>query len=816
MSQAPLQARPRPVSQQRPMLILHLAMVGLFLLDLALPRNILLLPYYFLLVVLSASFATPRRMLPLIVQSYGLAIASGIYWGFFPSIDYLTRLLALSGVAAVAVHLAAQRSREVALRHRSEDVLKTTIDNSGAGVALTDPSGRFFLTNPAFCEILGRDPETIPTLLWQDITHPDDLPHELALVQEILANRRSSYRIKVRNVRGDGRTIWIDLSVSCSRRSSGDVEYLIGQFIDITAQVEAEQALARSEKLVRQTLEQTHLGLALCAPATGHFLLTNQELRSELGADAEALQASTLGEVLQTLSGRPDASSGEGQAPEGGLDHAAVAAVLRGERDSYRVRLQLHRRQPSSGWGDLRISNLRDDAGAPTHVLVELADVSEIVAKSDFLEAAAAAGVVGVWDWDPVHDVLTYDPVMYKLYGCKPDQFSGAYEAWAAAVHPEDRPYAEAAIQAALRGEREYAPRFRVVWPDGSVHHLQAASKTSFDDQGRAVRMLGVNYDITDLVNTQEKLAVEQQRLRATLDSLLDPHVLFQPVRDPEGQITDLRILRANPAAAAYNNMPMEAFVGATLRQILPEVVEKGLFDLYRQVLVSCEPLLLDDYEYRQHELLGGSRHYDIRAVKVGDELSVTWRDVSDRIAMKKALEQRAATDSLTTLLNREEAFSQIERLLGRDQRRGRELAVLFCDLDRFKDVNDTYGHQAGDAVLQSMAERVRAGLRTSDLAARIGGDELLVALPGVQGLEDALGIAEKLRSLASEPVPIPQGQVEITLSVGVALASPGESLDALVARADAAMYEAKQRGRNRVVAIPRSGGPTLGGTQTQ
>lgn len=77
-------------------------MVGLFLLDLALPRNIPLLPYYFLVVVLSASLATPRQMVPLIVQAYGLAIASGLFWGFFPSIDYLARLLALTGVSAVA------------------------------------------------------------------------------------------------------------------------------------------------------------------------------------------------------------------------------------------------------------------------------------------------------------------------------------------------------------------------------------------------------------------------------------------------------------------------------------------------------------------------------------------------------------------------------------------------------------------------------------------------------------------------------------------------------------------------------------------
>jgi diguanylate cyclase (GGDEF)-like protein/PAS domain S-box-containing protein len=453
------------------------------------------------------------------------------------------------------------------------------------------------------------------------------------------------------------------------------------------------------------------------------------------------------------------------------------------------------------GWGDLRLSNLRDDSGAAGHVLLELDDITDVVAQTEYLQAAAAAGVVGVWDWDVPANVLSWDPVMYRLYGRDPGDFGGAYEAWADAVHPEDRAYAEGEIQAALRGEREYAPRFRVIWPDGSVHHVQAVSHTTYDNEGKPLRMLGVNYDVTELVQTREQLQAEQLRLSTTLDALLDPHLMLGPVRDDAGSIVDLRILRANPAAAGYNQMALDAFVGSTVRQFWPEHGANGLFDLYLEVLSSGQPLVLDSFPF-QHAQQGGLRYLDIRAVKVAEELSVTWRDVTERIALEQALQQRAATDSLTALLNREEVFTQMKRLLAGDQRRGGELAVLFCDLDRFKEVNDRYGHRAGDAVLQAMADRIRSCLRTSDLAARIGGDELMVVLPGVQGLDDAVTIAEKLRQLAHDPVPTPTGDVHISLSVGVALACPGESLDELIARADTAMYAAKQQGRNQVVAI--------------
>lgn len=123
------------------------------------------------------------------------------------------------------------------------------------------------------------------------------------------------------------------------------------------------------------------------------------------------------------------------------------------------------------------------------------------------LKAAASAGIVGVWEWDVVNNRLVWDEVMYRLYGLHEGDFGGAYEAWASAIYPEDKAYTEGEIQAGLRGEREYAPEFRVVWPDGSIHHIKAMSHTSFDEQGKPLRMIGVNYDIS-----------EQKEIQATLD----------------------------------------------------------------------------------------------------------------------------------------------------------------------------------------------------------------------------------------------------------------------------------------------------------
>jgi diguanylate cyclase (GGDEF)-like protein/PAS domain S-box-containing protein len=182
------------------------------------------------------------------------------------------------------------------------------------------------------------------------------------------------------------------------------------------------------------------------------------------------------------------------------------------------------------------------------------------------------------------------------------------------------------------------------------------------------------------------------------------------------------------------------------------------------------------------------------------DSIVASFRGIDAEVEAERILEHRASTDELTSLLNRKEVLERVEVL---NRRGGHQLAVLWCDIDRFKVVNDTYGHATGDAVLKTLADRIRGCLRsTDDMGARIGGDELLVLLHNVRDLQDAVGVAEKLRGAAAEPIPTAAGPVTITLSIGVVLAQPDEGTDALIARADNAMYEAKKCGRIRVVAI--------------
>lgn len=159
-----------------------------------------------------------------------------------------------------------------------------------------------------------------------------------------------------------------------------------------------------------------------------------------------------------------------------------------------------------------------------------------------------------------------------------------------------------------------------------------------------------------------------------------------------------------------------------------------------------------------------------------------------------------ASTDMLTGMMNRRAFCSTMERELARAQRHGTPLSMILLDVDRFKSVNDVYGHAAGDAVLAHVGKILSKTGRRSDIVGRWGGEEFVIALPHCDG-NGARVAAERLRGrLESTPVVLPNGQpLAVTASFGVATFEPGEPLDAIVARADRAMYSAKNAGRNRV-----------------
>ena len=181
--------------------------------------------------------------------------------------------------------------------------------------------------------------------------------------------------------------------------------------------------------------------------------------------------------------------------------------------------------------------------------------------------------------------------------------------------------------------------------------------------------------------------------------------------------------------------------------------------------------------------------------------------------ALNDRLRTMALTDSLTQLANRNAIMQRLAEEVARARRDAKALAVFMLDVDHFKKVNDTYGHQVGDEVLRAVAARLARQCRAYDAVGRYGGEEFIAIMPGPD-LDQTAGIGERIRaSVADEAIPSAAGDLAVTISVGGAYACPGPetTVDLLIQKADAALYAAKEGGRNRVVITPLDGGASPG-----
>jgi len=176
----------------------------------------------------------------------------------------------------------------------------------------------------------------------------------------------------------------------------------------------------------------------------------------------------------------------------------------------------------------------------------------------------------------------------------------------------------------------------------------------------------------------------------------------------------------------------------------------------------------------------------------------VNARDVTERVEVAAQLEERAFHDELTGLPNRALLLDRLQDALHRSARHDRLVGVLFLDLDRFKVVNDSLGHLAGDQLLQTVAARLDACLRESDTLARVGGDEFNLLVPDIDGPEDVARVARKIMERLKEPVVLEGYEVFVSFSIGIALfPDDGQSMETLIKHADMAMYHIKGRGKN-------------------
>ena len=307
------------------------------------------------------------------------------------------------------------------------------------------------------------------------------------------------------------------------------------------------------------------------------------------------------------------------------------------------------------------------------------------------------------------------------------------------------------------------------------------------------IRFTAFLLDITERRRRQHDLQQAEERFRRAFDDA----GIGMALTGPDG-----RFLRVNGALAEMTGYPVEHLTGLSFRRITdPEDVGRD-GDAFEAILAGRRDRYRTETRYRHAEGRAVWIDLNVTPVRAHDGrleyLIVQMQDISERKGAEERLAFQASHDPLTGLPNRVLLADRMEVALARLRRSDLPLAVLFCDLDRFKLVNDSFGHDAGDRLLLEASQRLRGVVRPSDTVARLGGDEFAILCEAVTP-DSAATMATRVGEVLAVPFRVEGREVVITSSIGIAInRDPDVAPGTLLANADAAMYEAKMRGRSR------------------
>jgi len=491
----------------------------------------------------------------------------------------------------------------------------------------------------------------------------------------------------------------------------------------------------------------------------------------------------------------------EGFDPEGGIfsllhpddvEKATTAfqEVLHGARTEEPVVLRV-RAADGSRWLYLETvaRNLVDDP-AVRGIVINSRDVTERVQAEQRFQALVknATDIIMVVEVGDGPRVAWASPSMESALGYDPEELIGTDPL--DLIHPDDLAAMFEASAHAVDTGVALPIEFRAVAKDGSVRFFETIT-TDLTDEPTVQAFVSNARDITD------RRRAEQQARELT--EVLEQSNEIVVLSDPSGHV-----VYANQRAREFLGIGADQHVGALtsvesrerLRDVvMPLVRRHGLWNgelTLRSTSGNEVPVIATVQAHREHGEIA--------------LISTIAHDITELKAAQHRLEYEATHDPLTGLPNRAMLQEVGEQALGRASRHGTTTALLFLDLDLFKEVNDTLGHEAGDRVLVELARRLRVGIRSGDLVARLGGDEFCVLCEVVESRDEMLELGQRLCDVVSIPMVIHGREVQVGTSVGIALDDGGSrTIGQLIRDADVALYRAKRAGGFRVTLFDRA-----------
>jgi diguanylate cyclase (GGDEF)-like protein/PAS domain S-box-containing protein len=662
-------------------------------------------------------------------------------------------------------------------------------------------------------------PVTAPgfTILEPDALHPEDRALHAAVRQAAL-DAGSDFEDRRRLVRSDGAIRHVLIKARSRRDETGRLTGYFGIVHDITEQVETAATIAersRENELYRAMIDILP-DFIFAKDTAGRFLAANAATATLMGA------------------GRPQALIGK-------TDHdfyeAEIADRFRADEKAFMaagrtviLEQPARRLDGSPGYLCSLKAPMHDAAGRLAGYVGHGRDVTEerraqaalVESEAHFRQLVDGSLQALVIEQDEA--VVFANDRFARLLGY-PEPAAAIADA---AARYQRQPRATRRLLARLeerfaRGRPiEESHRLELVRQDGQKITVDCLACSIIWQGGPALQYTMI--DVTRQVRYEAELMAEKARLAAQADEMtrlaaalarskLEAEAARDMLSDATAVLSDgfalfdpeSRIVSCNPAFAAPYGCPPEALIGRRIEICVEQMSrhDPTVSAETREKMIEARLRAHYRADGTPFEMRLGERWFVIRENRTGKGMTTLVRsDISHLKTIQDELERLATIDVLTELANRRHFTDRANRLLARCRREGAPAALLVFDIDRFKLINDRYGHAAGDHVLCRLATLCREVLRADDLVARWGGEEFVALLPKLD-LDAAAGIAERLRrTIAGTLIRLREVDFGFTVSIGLVACGPDETLEQLINYADGALYDAKLQGRDRVVVV--------------
>jgi diguanylate cyclase (GGDEF)-like protein/PAS domain S-box-containing protein len=643
-------------------------------------------------------------------------------------------------------------------------------------------SGKLVWSDETF-RILGVDQTRFESSLdtYLSVVHPEDRDKVLAMIDQA-RNAPFHPEIEHRVIRPGGKICHVFVRGYSFCLADGSLA-VSGTVQDISEKKHSSEALHAKSLQLLNTLES--MGEAFYTlDKDWRFTYLNHEAERLLRHPREALLGKRVWEAFPDLLGTR-------------FESEFRQAVATGCPASFK---ELY--VPFNAWEEMRLFPSAEGLAVYFTDISERKRLEEVERENAqrFRVVARATSDI-IWDWDPRVDRLWWNEGIQSVFGYSPDEFNDGLTAWSSRIHPDERKRVVDGLYRAVETLQEHwRDEYRVQRKDGSWAQVRDHG-ILVRDEGKVLHVIGSLVDVTAQMQTElDRLQADARyRLQA---SLLDKAHDAISVSDVDGRIT-------------YWNRGAQRIFGWTADEAMGKTRAELLIVSGQEFHGAHETVLQQgDWsgELRKRRKDGHSVTVECHMTLVRDDdgqaqavLAID-TDITQRKQAESEILSLAFFDPLTRLPNRRLLLDRLRHGLAACQRTGEMGAVLFLDLDNFKSLNDTLGHDKGDMLLEQVAQRLIAQVpRRSDTVARHGGDEFVIVLEDLSGQQQGAAaqaelVAEKILGVFHAPFQLESHQHHTTPSIGVALFDKHISnVDELLKRADLAMYQAKAAGRNTI-----------------